>query len=200
MCYLPCRLLFLCRCARSVPWIPTPRLAPARALRALPVRDPAANRHRSTSVSPSAPPAASTSTVAAQPAPPERTATTTCATIARPARSRTPPAAHARLVLAVLSPLPPGTSYSCQSCLAGTYSNGDNCSACPGGAVSSSGRSSCTTCPDGFVPSSYSDSCQSCPAGSISNPRRHCLHRVSRRFRPLVQRPVVLHLPTQHVQ
>ena len=60
--------------------------------------------------------------------------------------------------------------YMCQSCPAGTYSDGTftSCKTCPAGTYSSAGASSCSTCPAGYYCPGGSDK-KVCPAGQYSS-------------------------------
>ena len=61
--------------------------------------------------------------------------------------------------------------YMCQSCPAGTYSDGTQtqCTTCPAGTYSNGGAGSCTKCKPGTYSTGGAGQCSPCPSGQYNN-------------------------------
>ena len=61
--------------------------------------------------------------------------------------------------------------YMCQSCPAGTYSDGTQtqCTPCPAGTYSNGGAGSCTKCKSGTYSTGGAGQCSPCPSGQTSS-------------------------------
>ena len=61
--------------------------------------------------------------------------------------------------------------YMCQSCPAGTYSDGTQtqCTPCPAGTYSNGGAGSCTKCKSGTYSTGGAGQCSPCPSGQYNN-------------------------------